>query len=162
MKLTQRIFSGLLIVLSPPVLSSDNLEVLVVTATRAEKALAEIPVNADLVSGETLELTAHTHISESLARVAGSWISRGNGQEHLTALRSPVLTGAGGCGAFLMAQDGVSLRAAGFCNINQLFEANTEQAGRIEVIKGPGTALYGSNAMHGLINVIRPCIALEP
>ena len=53
-----------------------------------------------------------------------------------------------------MAWDGISLRAPGFCNINQLFDANTEQAGRIEVIKGPATALYGSNAMHGVINVL--------
>jgi outer membrane receptor protein involved in Fe transport len=79
---------------------------------------------------------------------------RGNGQESLTALRSPVLTGAGSCGAFLIAGDGISLRAPGFCNVNQLFDANAEQAGKIEVIKGPATALYGSNAMHGLINVI--------
>jgi len=161
MKLTQSIFPLLLSILSLPVLSSDKLEILVVTATRAEKALAEIPASSDLVDRETLKLIGHTHINESLARISGTWINRGNGQEHLTALRSPVLTGAGGCGAFLMAQDGVSLRAAGFCNINQLFEANTEQAGRIEVIKGPGTALYGSNAMHGLINVISRPIEIE-
>ena len=154
MKLIQSTFALLMIVSSVPVLSADKLETLVVTATRSEQELAEIAGNSDVVGEDTLELTAHTHINETLSRVSGSWISRGNGQEHLTALRSPVLTGAGGCGAFLMAQDGVSLRAAGFCNVNELFEANTEQAGRIEVIKGPGTALYDSNAMHGLINVL--------
>ncbi|MEM0953974.1 MAG: TonB-dependent receptor, partial [Pseudomonadota bacterium] len=62
----------------------------------------------------------------------------------------------GSCGAFFMAADGVSLRAPGFCNVNQLFDANTEQAERIEVLKGPGTALYGSGAMHGTINIITP------
>lgn len=162
MELTQAVFPLLLTILSLPALSSGKLETLLVTATRAEKALLEMPVNSDLINQQTLELMAHTHINETLSRISGSWITRGNGQEHLTALRSPVLTGAGGCGAFLMAQDGVSLRAAGFCNINQLFEANTEQAGRIEVIKGPGTALYGSNAMHGLINVISRPIQSEP
>ena len=86
-----------------------------------------------------------------MQRVPGTWISRGNGQESLTALRSPVLTGAGSCGAFYMAADNISLRAPGFCNVNQLFDANTEQAGRIEVLRGPATALYGSNAMHGVI-----------
>ena len=48
-----------------------------------------------------------------------------------------------------MAQDGISLRAPGFCNVNQLFDANTEQAERIEVLKGPSTALYGSGTAHG-------------
>ena len=46
--------------------------------------------------------------------------------------------------------------AAGFYNINELFEAHTEMAERIEVLKGPGSALYGSNAVHGVINVITP------
>ena len=64
------------------------------------------------------------------------------------------MTGAGSCGAFFTAADGISLRAPGFCNVNQLFDANIEQARRIEVIRGPATALYGSNAMHGVINVL--------
>jgi outer membrane receptor protein involved in Fe transport len=89
-----------------------------------------------------------------MQQVPGAWIARGNGQESLPSLRSPVLTGAGSCGAFFMAADGISLRAPGFCNVNQLFDSNTEQAGRIEVVKGPGTALYGSNAMHGVINIL--------
>ncbi|MCG8436347.1 MAG: TonB-dependent receptor, partial [Gammaproteobacteria bacterium] len=46
------------------------------------------------------------------------------------------------------------VRPAGFCNVNQLFEINTEQAAQLEVQRGPGTALHGSNALHGLINVI--------
>ena len=103
-----------------------------------------------------------------MQRVPGAWIARGNGQESLTSLRSPVLTGAGSCAAFFVGGDGISLRAPGFCNVNQLFDANTEQAGKIEVIKGPATALYGSNAMHGVINILsapraptRPQLALE-
>ena len=67
-----------------------------------------------------------------------------------------MLSGAGACGGILTAEDGIPLRAAGFCNINELFEAHTEMAQRIEVLKGPGSALYGSNAVHGVINVITP------
>ena len=43
-----------------------------------------------------------------------------------------------------------------FANINELFEAHGEVAERIDVIKGPASALYGSNAIHGVINVITP------
>ena len=32
------------------------------------------------------------------ARLPGAWITRGSGQEHLSAVRSPLLSGAGGCG----------------------------------------------------------------
>ena len=106
------------------------------------------------LSEEEIARVAPTHINEMMSRVAGVWVSRGNGQEHLTAIRSPVLTGAGGCGAFFMAQDGISLRAPGFCNVNQLFGVNSEQAQAIEVVRGPGSVIYGANAVHGIINVI--------
>jgi len=129
-------------------------EQVLVTATRVPEDGLKLPLAWSSISEADLELIGHTHINEAMQQVAGAWIARGNGQESLIALRSPVLTGAGSCGAFLVAGDGISLRAPGFCNVNQLFDANTEQAGRIEVIKGPATALYGSNAMHGLINVL--------
>lgn len=136
-------------------LADDNeLETVIVSATRLQEDGTRLPLAWSKVDREALELIGHVHINETMQRVPGAWISRGNGQESLTALRSPVLTGAGSCGAFFMAADGISLRAPGFCNVNQLFDANTEQAGKIEVIKGPATALYGSNAMHGVINVL--------
>ena len=134
--------------------AEDLTETILVTADRVASEGLDLPLTWSLVDQDALDLTAHVHINEAMQRVAGAWISRGNGQESLTALRSPVLTGAGSCGAFLMAWDNISLRAPGFCNVNQLFDANTEQAGRIEVIKGPATALFGSNAMHGVINVL--------
>lgn len=147
--------------LTAPAPRANPLEEVVVTASRTRQPVSEVASNISLIRAETLNLVGHTHISEAMQRVAGAWISRGNGQEHLTALRSPVLTGAGACGAFLMAQDGIPLRASGFCNVNELFDANTEQAGRIEVIKGPASVMYGSNAMHGMINVLTPAVSPE-
>ncbi|WP_262500792.1 TonB-dependent receptor [Pseudohalioglobus sediminis] len=134
--------------------TDTTIEEMLITATRVEQQAAALPLSWSAINSDALELTGHVHITEAMQRVPGAWISRGNGQESLPSLRSPVFTGAGSCGAFFMAADSISLRAPGFCNINQLFDANTEQASRIEVIKGPATALYGSNALHGVINVI--------
>ncbi|TNF80821.1 MAG: TonB-dependent receptor [Gammaproteobacteria bacterium] len=106
------------------------------------------------VDAEELDLIGATHPTEALVRVPGVWISRGSGQEHLTAIRSAVLTGAGACGEFLYLENGLPVRPAGFCNVNNLFELNTEQAGRIEVWRGPASAVLGGNALHGAINVI--------
>ena len=94
------------------------------------------------------------HPAEILNTVAGVNIHRGSGQEHLTAIRSPVLTGGAGAGSFLYTLDGVPLRAAGFANVNGLLEAPTEIAETIEVFKGPGPSNFGSNAVHGLINTV--------
>ena len=144
----------LLPVISSSVQSNTLEENILVTASRVEENAMKLPLAWSTVNSETLQFIDPIHINEIMQRVPGAWISRGNGQESIIALRSPVLTGAGGCGAFFAAADGISLRAPGFCNVNQLFDTNFEQAGRIEVIRGPATALYGSNAMHGVINVI--------
>lgn len=135
---------------------ANELERITVTAQRQSLSMAENPLSISVVGTEELSLMNAVHVNQVLDRVQGTWVSRGNGQEHLTAIRSPVLTGAGGCGAFLIAEDGIPSRASGFCNANQLFEINSEQAASIEVIRGPGSSWYGSNAVHGIINVISP------
>ena len=107
-----------------------------------------------VVDAEAIELTRANHVHELLVRVPGVWISRGSGHEHLTAIRSGVLTGAGACGEFLLLENGIPIRPAGFCNVNNLFEVNTEQAAAVEVVRGPGSALFGGNALHGVINTV--------
>ncbi|HCS26959.1 MAG TPA: TonB-dependent receptor [Spongiibacteraceae bacterium] len=142
------------LLLSPaPQAADDKIETLIVSANRLEQRSPALN-SLSVISGDEINHVASTHINELLNRAPGVWVSRGNGQEHLTAIRSGVLTGPGSCGAFYMAEDGIPLRAPGFCNVNQLFDANTEQAARIEVIRGPGTAVHGSNALNGVINVI--------
>ncbi len=136
--------------------TEQPIERMVVTANRSKTTLLSTASSIDAINSSALDLIGHQHISQALSRISGTWISRGNGQEHLTAVRSPVLTGAGGCGAFFMAVDGISLRAPGFCNANQLFDANSEQAQSIEVLRGPASTLYGTNAVHGVINILSP------
>lgn len=117
------------------------------------KYIVDINGSLDVLTQDTLESISLVHPAEALNGIAGVNIHRGSGQEHLTAIRSPVLTGGAGAGSFLYLEDGVPLRAAGFANVNGLFEAGTEFADKLEVFKGPGPAFYGSNAVHGLINV---------
>ena len=137
-------------------LPADLIEEIVVTSQRREQSRLTHSGNIDPLGSETVEAVKHQHMHELMTRVSGVWVSRGSGQEHLTAIRSPVLTGAGSCGAFLFLEDGIPIRPAGFCNVNSLFEINTEQAQSVEVIRGPGNALYGSSALHGTINVLMP------
>ncbi len=134
----------------------ETIEELVVTSRRRGEPLALHAGNVSRLAADEIAAVAHQHIHELMTRVSGVWISRGSGQEHLTAIRSPVLTGAGSCGDFLYLEDGIPIRPSGFCNVNQMFEMNTEMADTIEVIRGPGSALYGSNALHGIINVLTP------
>lgn len=141
---------------SQGVLAEENvaLDEMVVTGTRSETPLLELAGNTGKVTEEEIDLVRPNHITEVINRVSGVNIQRGNGQEHLTSIRSPVLSGGAGAGSFLYLEDGIPLRAAGFANVNGLFEANYEMAGGIEVVRGPGSAFYGSNAVYGLVNVL--------
>ena len=134
--------------------AEDSLATLVVTGTRRPEPLATQPGNTALIDQSQVEWNRAHEPSEILNRVPGVFINPNGGVEHLTAIRSPVLTGGAGAGSFLFLEDGVPIRASGFANVNSLFELDTELAGSIEVVRGPGSALYGSNAVHGLINVL--------
>jgi len=127
---------------------------IIVTATRRPIQAQDYAGSVSVLGIEDLQRTAPVHPAELLNQVAGVNIHRNSGQEHLTAIRSPVLTGGAGAGSFLYLEDGVPLRAAGFSNVNGLFEGALEIAGGVEVTKGPGSVLYGSNAVHGLINIL--------
>lgn len=107
-----------------------------------------------MLTGVDIEGIGATHINETLNRVPGIWLSRGSGQEHLTAIRSAVLSGPGACGGFLFLEDAVPIRPVGFCNVNNLFEVNSEQSSAIEVWRGPASAVLGGNALLGAVNVL--------
>ena len=86
------------LITSAPVQSGTLEENILVTASRVEENAMKLPLAWSTVNSETLALIDPIHINEVMQRVPGAWISRGNGQESIIALRSPVLTGAGGCG----------------------------------------------------------------
>ena len=136
--------------------SAADLQEVVVTSKRRAQTVIGHAGNVDRLSLDQLTSIRHQHLHELMNRVTGVWLSRGSGQENLTAIRSPVLTGPGSCGSFLTLEDGIPTRPAGFCNVNQFFEINSEQAAAVEIIRGPGNALFGSNALHGIVNVIMP------
>lgn len=138
---------------NPPQSAIDEV---VVTATRDSQDPLKLAGNATVIEQKSIQALAHTHIADLLVQAPGAWVTAGSGQEHLSAIRSPVFTGPGSCGAFLFLEDGVAIRPAGFCNVNQLMEINSEQMQAVEVIRGPGSALYGANALHGLLNFLTP------
>ena len=134
------------------VFSNSEEEIFVEGIYDLSKKVNELPAAISILPYSRYITISPTHLSEALNGISGVNIHRGSGQEHLTSIRSPVLTGGSGAGSFLYMEDGVPLRAAGFSNVNGLFEASPEFSNQIEVLKGPGPVQYGSNAVHGLIN----------
>jgi iron complex outermembrane receptor protein len=131
-------------------------EVVIVTAERRPQAIEDEGSSVAVLDADDLQRVGAQHTAEALNRLPGVNYHRGSGVENLPAIRSPVLNGGQGAGAFLVLEDGVPVRAAPFANINQVYETDLEFAQRVEMIRGPGTSVHGSNAVHGVINVITP------
>lgn len=110
--------------------------------------------SVSIIDADTIAAVSADHPAEVLNRLPGVNIHTNSGQEHLIAIRSPVLTGGAGQGSFLILENGVPTRSSAFGNVNSLLEPHHETARAIEVVRGPGSAKYGSNAVHGLINTI--------
>jgi iron complex outermembrane recepter protein len=150
-----------LVVLLPLAASAADLEAskaedIVVTATRDSSVARQTSASISRIDDESIEAIGAKHQADALNRSAGVYIQRGSGSESLGAIRSPVLAGAGACGSFLVAEDSLPIRPVGFCNLNEMFELNYEQARQIEVLRGPGSAMFGASAVHGIVNVLTP------
>jgi outer membrane receptor for Fe3+-dicitrate len=121
-----------------------------------------IGFKASVLDADELDRIGAQAPSEALNRFAGVNVQRNNGLENLPAIRSPVLTGGQSAGSFLVLEDGVPIRAAGFSNVNQLWETSLDFATSLELVRGPGGAAYGANAVHGLLDVRTPRALTPP
>ena len=88
--------------------SEPALETIIVTANRTADSGATLGQAWSALSAEEVTAVDLQHSNQLFNRVSGAWVSRGNGQESLISLRSPVLTGASACGAFFTAEDGIN------------------------------------------------------
>lgn len=129
----------------------------IVTATREEENRYDVPISISKIRTESVKDTKPTHPSELMNQVPGVFVNTTSGEGHATMIRHPITTGS----VYLYLEDGVPTRSPGFYNHNALFEINVPQAGGIEVIKGPGSALYGSDAIGGVVNVLTRPVTRE-
>lgn len=130
----------------------------VVTASREKERRVEIPMSIGVIGGDELRRVRPTHPSEVMNRVPGVWVNVTGGEGHMTAIRQPLTTDP----VYLYLEDGIPSRSTGFFNHNALYEINLPQADRIEVTKGPANALYGSDAIGGVVNVSTRAPSLAP
>lgn len=122
----------------------------VVSATREIQRRADVSATIDVLSGADVREARAAHPSQLLKRIPGVYVSQLSGEGHSMAIRQPITTKP----MYLYLEDGIPTRATGFFNHNALYEVNIPQSDGIEVLKGPGTALYGSDAIGGVVNVL--------
>lgn len=126
-------------------------DVIIVTANRRPQPLSQVGSSVSVVSEADLERNQQSFVLDALERVPGVAIAQ-NGAFGGSA--SVSIRGAGGDRTVLLV-DGIQLNDAsapgGAFNFNTLDSYNIE---RVEILRGPQSVLYGSDATGGVINVI--------
>ena len=126
---------------------NELLEVMVVTGTRTERVLSSLPLPMTIITSEAIAKSGVTRLNEILNEQTGIILIpdqsgfEGIQMQGLDAAYTMILI------------DGVPLvgRSSGVLDLSRVSVGNIE---RIEIVKGASSALYGSEAMGGVINVI--------
>ncbi len=128
-------------------MSVKPLEVVVITGTRTEKLLQQSPISIDVVSAEEIENLSAGTLDEILDYLPGVYLS-----ESVKEGTNIMMRGFDG-DRVLVLVDGQRLLAPTGASVDfaQISALDIE---RIEIVRGASSALYGSDAMGGVINII--------
>lgn len=138
---------------------SSQLQAVVLSANRGEGAKrSAAPVAITTITSKILQETKATTTDQLLNKVSGvNMVNLGN-EQHQMSIRQPMTTKS----LFLYLEDGIPIRTTGLFNHNALLEMNMAATKSIEVIKGPSSSLYGSEAIGGVVNFITAAPAAVP
>lgn len=146
--------SSLRIYLTPLAGSVDEV---VVTATMREVARDESPISVDLISPKLIRKTAVPNLFEATALVNGvkpqiNCNVCNTGDIHINGMEGPYT---------LVLIDGMPI-VSGLSSVYGLMGIPSSMIERLEIAKGPASALYGSEAMGGTINLVTKKPFLAP
>lgn len=128
--------------------TESSLREMVVTATRVEQPLSDLVADVSIIDSETIRKSGAVGVVDVLARVPGIEISRNGGP----GSSSSVYVRGGESRFTAVYLDGVRLdsQSVGGAMWEQI---PLSQIDRIEVLRGPAAAVYGSDAVSGVIQL---------
>ncbi|WP_020530395.1 TonB-dependent receptor [Flexithrix dorotheae] len=137
---------------------SITLESVVVSANREQEKRTEAPIAITSIGPKTIAENNPTTIDQIVNQSAGVYMVDLGNEQHTMSIRRPIDYGA----SYLYLEDGVPIRTSGIFNHNALLEMNMANTSRIEIIRGPASSMYGSEAIGGAINFISPKPSVNP
>ncbi|MEA2109433.1 MAG: TonB-dependent receptor [Pseudomonadota bacterium] len=131
-----------------PLEAATTMDEIVVTATRMEEKSFDVPTPIESVSAETLTINSPATAAQSLDELPGVSLNR-SGFWNV----KPVIRGLGNSRVMVLIDgDRENNLWAGRSPLIPFIDAGNVE--RIEVIKGPASVLYGTDALGGVINII--------
>jgi len=129
------------------------LDDIVVTATRDTQAIRKTPANVTVIKAEDIQIVGATTVVEALERLESIQFRTysGNASQALIDVRG--FGGDNPYGKTLVMLDGRRLNRPDMASINWL-QIPVHTIERIEIVRGPGSVLYGDAAIGGVINII--------
>ena len=133
-------------------LQQDNspMQAVIVTANREGVKRSLAPVAISIISSKMIQDAKPVTLDQVLNKVSGVYMVNLGNEQHSMSIRQPMTTKS----LFLYLEDGIPIRTTGLFNHNALLEINMASVKNIEVIKGPSSSLYGSEAIGGVVNFI--------
>jgi outer membrane receptor for ferrienterochelin and colicins len=123
----------------------SNGDSVVVTATRSERKLGNITVPVTIVNAKMIQQNGSLRLTNILSEQAGLTLTSGFGAGVQLQGLNPDYT------IILINGEPLVGRTAGVLDLNRIALGNIK---KIEIVKGPSSSLYGSEAMAGVINII--------
>ena len=119
----------------------------VVTATLSEKSLEEAPGSVEVITALDIEQMGATTLNEALEQAVGLVVASDSGRAQVANIR-----GTGNKRSLILI-DGRRM-AAGYKDFTGTEQIPVDMIQRIEIVRGPGSAIYGSDAIGGVVNII--------
>jgi iron complex outermembrane receptor protein len=131
----------------------DTLQVneIVITSTQTSRNIEDIPAQINVIDSESIEEFPASNIDDILKTTANVYVNRSWGI--FSKNSSVTMRGLESSSRTLVMIDGVPKNKISGGSVNW-HNINPDNIDRIEIIKGPASALYGNNAMGGVINII--------
>ena len=138
---------------------SATLEPVVVTATRTSQPVSEVAASVSVITADEITASGATRLEEVLGNAVGLHVV---GYGPAGSVATPSIRGSEGA-QVLVLLDGVRLNSPqnGQFNLSNL-PVSLQEIDRIEVLRGPASALYGSNALGGVIQIFTRAPDAEP
>ena len=129
--------------------AAASAQTVVITGAREPLAIERLAADVTVIDAQTIGATRADSLADVLRREAGVQLSRSGGPGQSTGL---LIRGTAAQTSVVLV-DGVRVGSAtlGSTAMEGLGLANVE---RIEVLRGPGSSLYGADAVGGVVNVI--------